>query len=390
MRVAFFASAFPTAADTGIDMVHVRRARALARHAAVVAVVPTPWAPRPLARLSPRWDGYARLGAVAHLEGIPVLRPRYVQIPHSGGLAGITMALGALGCVRALVARGACDVLFAQGIVPDGLAAVLLGRWTGVPVACLGRGSDVHVVPKSALARMLAGFTLDHAAAVAVVARQLAATLAGVARPRPIAVLPNGIDLDRFAPGDRAAARSLLDIDPTARVVLYVGRLAAGKGLEDLLDAFAELTELVPAAGLALVGAGPLRPALERRAHDLGFGPRIHFAGEVPHAVVPAWMQACDVLALPSAAEGFPNVVREALACGRPVVATPVGDLPRLVTPDVGYLVPVGDAPALAAALGAVLRSPWDEAAIRGRVAGMTWERNAEATHHFLETALCA
>ena len=390
MRVVFFASAFPSAAETGIDMVHVRRARALARHASVVAVVPTPWAPRPLAALSARWDAYARLGSVAHLDGIPVVRPRYLQVPHSGALAGITMALGALGCVRELRARGACDVLFAQGIVPDGLAAVLLGRWTGVPVACLGRGSDVHGLAKSMLARSLAAFTLDRAAAVAVVARQLARTLAGVSHGRPIAVLPNGIDLDRFVPGDRTAARARLDIEPSARVVLYVGRLVAGKGIEELLEAFAEVLATTPDAGLAIVGAGPLRIALERQARTLGLGDRVHFAGEVAHDLIPTWMQACDVLTLPSAAEGFPNVIREALACGRPVVATPVGDVPRLVTPDVGRLVPVGDPSALAAALGAALRIAWEPAAIRRHVAGMTWEQNAEATHHFLEAAVCA
>jgi glycosyltransferase involved in cell wall biosynthesis len=101
-------------------------------------------------------------------------------------------------------------------------------------------------------------------------------------------------------------------------------------------------------------------------------------------------MQACDVLALASVAEGFPNVIREALACGRPVVATAVGDVPGVVTPDVGRVVPVGDAAALAGALAAALREPWDEASLRRRVADMTWERNARATHRFLATACCA
>jgi teichuronic acid biosynthesis glycosyltransferase TuaC len=389
MRVVFFASAFP-GSGAGIDMVHARRARALARHAEVVAVVPTPWAPRAVAALSARWGAYARLGGVSHLDGIPVVRPRYLQVPRSGALAGLTMALGAYGVLRELRARGACDVIFAQGIVPDGLAAVLLGGWTGARVACLGRGSDVHGLPRSPLARSLAAFTVDRAAGVAVVARQLARTLEPVGHGRSITVLPNGIDLERFVPGDRAAARRTLDVDPDARVVLYVGRLARGKGLHELIEGFTEVVAADPEAGLALVGSGPLREELERAARELGIASRVHFAGEVPHDGVPTWMQAADVLALPSAAEGFPNVIREALACGRPVVATPVGDVPRLVTPDVGYLVPVADPGALATALGAALRGSWDVAAIRRRVAGMTWERNAEATHHFLEAALCA
>jgi glycosyltransferase involved in cell wall biosynthesis len=380
MRVVVFASVFPGAED--------RRAFALARHAAVTAVVPTPWAPRALAALSARWAAYARLGAVAHLHDIPVLRPRYLHVPQSGALAGVGMALGALGCIRRLRARGLCDVLFAQALVPDGLAAVLLGRWTGVPVACLGHEADV--LPRSAVARSLAAFTVDRAAGVAVVAGQLMRALAGVAHGRDITVLPNGIDLDRFVPGRRAQARRTLEIDPSARVVLYVGRLAAGRGLEDLLVAFAAVLTTMPQAGLALLGDGPLRPALERRVAALGIAERVHFAGRVPHAAVPTWMQACDVVARPSTADGFPTVVREALACGRPVVATPLGDVARLVSPGCGYLVPAGDPSMLASALAATLRGAWNETAMRLRVAGMTWERTAEETHHFLEAAVSA
>jgi glycosyltransferase involved in cell wall biosynthesis len=381
MRVVVFASVFPDSAED-------RRALELARHASVAAVVPTPWVPRPLAALSARWDAYARLGAVAHLHGIPVLRPRYLHVPQSGALAGITMALGALGCIRRLRARGDCDVLFAQSLVPDGLAAVLLGRWTGVPVACLGRGADS--LPRSAIARSLAAFTVDRAAAVAVVAGQLMRALAGVAHGRPITVLPNGIDLDRFFPGRRAEARRTLEIDPTARVVLYVGRLAPGHGLEDLVDGFAAVLAAIPEAGLAILGDGPLRPVLERRIATLGIRERVHLAGRVAHDAVPTWMQACDVVARPSTADGFPTVVREALACGRPVVATPLGDVARLVGPDCGFLVPAGDPPMLTAALNAALRGTWNETVIRGHVAGMTWAHTAEATHHFLEGAVSA
>jgi len=366
-------------------MVHVRRARALARHDSVVAVVPTPWAPRPAAALSERWAAYARRPRHAHLDGVLVLRPRYLQVPGSGPWAGVAMALGAVRCIRRLRARGRCDVLFAQGILPDGLAAVLLGRWTHTPVACLGRGTDVHGLPRSGLARRLAIFTMDRADGIAVVARALGRTLTHVAGARPITLLPNGIDLECFVPGDRAEARRRLGIEPRARLVLYVGRLAERKGIEELVDALARIAPAEPDVALALVGDGPLRAALVERATALGLAARIRFAGEVSHREVVPWMQACDVLALPSAAEGFPNVVREALACGRPVVATPVGDLPEVVDAGAGHLVPIGDLRALADALAATLQSSWDEAALRRRVAGMSWDANGRATHRFLQ-----
>src|SRR5262249_39483270 len=113
-------------------MVHVRRARELARRDPVVAVVPTPWAPPPLAPLRRRWARYATLPRLARLARVPVLRPRYLQVPGSGALAGIAMAAGALPVVRALRRRGRADVLYAQAVLPDGLAAVLIGRRIGV------------------------------------------------------------------------------------------------------------------------------------------------------------------------------------------------------------------------------------------------------------------
>jgi glycosyltransferase involved in cell wall biosynthesis len=124
------------------------------------------------------------------------------------------------------------------------------------------------------------------------------------------------------------------------------------------------------------------------RARALGVAERLHVAGEVAHERVPLWLQAADVVALPSVAEGFPNSVREALACGRPVVATPVGDLPRVLTPEAGRLVPIGDHDALVRALASALAAVWDPDAIRARVADMSWNENARSTHAFLAAAL--
>jgi glycosyltransferase involved in cell wall biosynthesis len=385
MQVVFFTSSFPAAVG-GVDMVLVRRARELARLAGLVAVVPTPWAPRVAAAVSSRWAGYARLPRESTLDGVAVIRPRYAQIPGSGAWAGIPMAVGALATVRRLRAQGRCDVLFAQNLVPDGLAAVLLARWTGVPAACLGRGTDVHDVARSRAARAAVAYTVRRASAVAVVAHRLAATLDAVARGRQVAVLPDGVDLERFRPGDRVAARRALGLPAAAQIVGYVGRLVPGKGIEALVDALPDLA----GARLVLAGDGPLAGAIAARARELGVADRVHLAGEVAHERVPLWMQAADVIALPSVAEGFPNSVREALACGRPIVATPVGDLPSVVTPDVGRLVPVGDRGALVEALADALAATWDASAIRAHVADMSWHANARATHDFLGAAIGA
>src|SRR5262249_30539478 len=156
-----------------------------------------------------------------------------------GPWAGAAMAIGAMGTVRSLRRDGRCDVLFAQALLPEGLAAVLIGRRLRVPVACLGRGTDVHGLPRaSTTARRLAAWTLRRAAAVGVVADALRRPLDGIGTGVPCTVLPNGVDLEQFAPGNARDARRALGIAEDARVILYVGRLADGKGLESLIEAF--------------------------------------------------------------------------------------------------------------------------------------------------------
>jgi glycosyltransferase involved in cell wall biosynthesis len=154
----------------------------------------------------------------------------------------------------------------------------------------------------------------------------------------------NGVDLDRFRPGGEPREPGL---------ILHVGRLVEKKGTAVLIDAVARLAD----ARLVVVGEGPLRPELERRA-----GPNVSFLGALASAEVASWMRRASVLAAPSLtarsgdAEGLPNVVVEAAASGLPVVATRHSGIPEAVDDTVsGFLVPEGDAAALAGALAAAL-----------------------------------
>jgi teichuronic acid biosynthesis glycosyltransferase TuaC len=391
MHVVIIGSAFPRHPEAGVDRVNVRRVRALAARAPVVAVVPTPWVPPGLRARDERWGGYATTPRHVEIDGVQLFYPRYVQVPGMGPWAGVTMAVGTAGIIRRLRRAGRCDLLLAQDILPEGLAAVLLGRWIGVPAACLGRGTDVHGLTHApSTTRGIVRWTLGRMAAIGVVAAALGETLNRVAGTAACTLLEDGIDLEHFAPGSARHARRALGIDEDTRVVLYAGRLVEGKGLDTLLDAFGLLRATVPNAMLALVGSGRLQTALECRAVAQGQGAAVRVVGEVAHRRIAEWMRAAEVVVLPSEAEGFPNVVREALACGRPVVATPVGDVPRVLTADAGRLVPPRDPAALAHAIADVLARRWDAATIRAHVSDMTWERSAETTARFLTAALSA
>ena len=174
------------------------------------------------------------------------------------------------------------------------------------------------------------------------------------------ALLQNGIDAERFtvaAPG--AAARAAAGLDRARPVVGTVGRLEDRKGHDQFLDAMRTLVATgngTSPQGL-IVGDGPLRVALEGYAATIGPAGRIRFTGTV--ADVRPLLAAMDVFVLPSWAEGMSNALMEAMAAGRPVVATAVGGNTEVVSDGrTGVLVPPGDPGAIARAVGDLLRDP--------------------------------
>lgn len=173
---------------------------------------------------------------------------------------------------------------------------------------------------------------------------------------RPVSVVYNGFDADRFVPlpPDFALRDSLLPRDHAA--LLCVARLMPWKGVGDIIEALA----LLPADTTLLVaGVGQEQANLERQAQAAGLGGRVRFLGDVPNSNLPRYYALADIVVGASfASETFGMALCEAMACGRPVVATRFGGFPEVVEDMVtGLLVPPRDPPALAAALQALLAS---------------------------------
>ena len=256
------------------------------------------------------------------------------------------------------------DLLLAYGIYPEGLAVTLAARDLGIPAVLGSRGSDLHSIP-GPVVRTLTRRALRLASKILTVSEDLhSRAIAMGVRPERVHTIRNGCDTGIFHPRSRAAARSALGIQPDARMVLFAGRFQPVKGLADLLDAFARLASSFPKLQLVLAGDGRLRPEIQVRAERCGLRDRVHFPGVCPPGRIAEWMAAADVFCLPSHSEGCPNVVIEALSCGRPVVATNAGGIPELVNEANAILVPPRDPATLSRALKAALERTWDEAAI--------------------------
>jgi glycogen synthase len=169
----------------------------------------------------------------------------------------------------------------------------------------------------------------------------------GVAEDR-IFVIPGGIDLARFGPGlDRAAARRALGLPVDRPILLSIRRLVRRMGLEALIDALPEIAASLPEILLVLAGSGPLRDAIEQRVRRRGLAASVRLLGRVPDEQLPLLYRAADVSIVPSLAlEGFGLTTVESLACGTPVLVTPVGGLPEVVRDLAPDLVLGGQGPA--------------------------------------------
>lgn len=388
MRVLVVTKIFPNALEPLSAPFNRQQLAALGRRCEVEVLATIPWFPG--AGIAARWSSAGRTGEVPRTEiidGLPVTHPRTLYIPRYGH--ALSAALYAASVLPAVLRRrGRFDVLLGSWAYPDGVAAVALGHALGTPTVVKLHGSDIDLLgQRPALRRQLA-LALPRAARIVAVSRPLAAAVKEMGVPEDrIDIVGNGVDASLFHPRDRAAARAELGhAGDDRRWILYVGRLQPDKGILDLAAAFQRVAAADPRAVLALVGDGKSRAAVEEALRPLGN--RVIVAGSQPLEKVPVWMAACDVHTLPSHHEGTPNVVLEALACGRRVVATRVGGIPDVVHGDaLGTLVPVSDVEALAGALTSELGRAYDAAAVAAIGARGGWEDSAARLHATLTRA---
>jgi len=258
--------------------------------------------------------------------------------------------------------------------------ALAVHRWSGLPFTVTAHGSDVFVGPPSNFPELAE--EADAIICVSEFNRRYIAETFGVPLER-LAVIRCGIRTDVFRPGDARAA------SPSGPLrLLCVARLHEIKGHRYLIEAVAGLRRGGVNVDLTLVGDGPERESLERQCRDLGLTDAVHVLGFRARDDVLALYRACDVVVLPSLSEGMPIVLMEAMACGKPVVATAVRGVPELVEEKVtGLLCPPADPEALARAVTWVLDHPDEAKAIarraRERVVG-EFDR-ATCTRHLLD-----
>lgn len=361
---------FPRPDDIYSGQAIYQSVRALRRHADVAVLCPQ-------AVYGPRLRPPAQWDVEKPWDGLQVTDVPYSAVPL------LSRPFNGASCARAIspaLEALKCDITLAYWVYPEGYAAIEASHRIKTPAVVFSRGSDLRRIPDPMIRRRVRK-SLSNADYVLTVSEELrsrAISLGAVAeRSRTIL---NGCNHDLFRYVERAGVRAELGVAADAEVVLYVGRLVAAKGITDLIEAFAERAGEFPRRRLVFVGNGPLRKQIHVLSRQFGFSQRLQVVDPLPPAGIARWMQAADVLCLPSYSEGCPNVVIEAIASGCPVIATDVGGVPEILPPECGITIRPHDPAGLAQALDAALSRAWDRARI-SRSYGRSWDDVARETY---------
>ncbi|WP_130472591.1 glycosyltransferase family 4 protein [Candidatus Magnetaquicoccus inordinatus] len=295
------------------------------------------------------------LGMLQQGHQVTLLAPQEAQIYHAAQQRQLPVqavritrkSLPGLADLRQWLHEHPLDCLITHSSVDSWLVALACRLLAKPPVVIRLRHISA-AVPRNPASRWLYTRGCQHIVTTGEALRQQLIGDNGFPGAR-ITSIPTGIDLQRFQPGCATTARQQLGLTHKPFVLGIVATMRSWKGHAFLLEALAKLQR--PDLHLVMVGDGPMFSDLQQQVAQLNLGAQVTMPGN-QEDVVP-WLQACDLFVLPSYAnEGVPQALMQAMACGIPVLSTPVGSISEIIQPQqTGLLVPPKDANALSAAI---------------------------------------
>jgi teichuronic acid biosynthesis glycosyltransferase TuaC len=385
MHTVFVSNLFPSPSSPLRGLFSKYIVASLRRHCDVTVCCPLPWTP-PIKAFYNLFPEYDFANVPYHISGgadFNAYYPKYFLIPKlSDALHASFMIPGLYHCLHRIHKSHPIDLLNAHWIYPDGTAAYAVSKLLKIPCVLTALGCDINEMPRHQALRRQIEWALSSSRFITSVSEQLKNNIVDITgKDDNVAVIPNGVDLKQFTLASKEDCRARLNLPKNASIVVYVARLSEEKGPHILAQAIKHIASrgLLRDILFLFIGDGPLKAAVENSLMDEIASGFVRFVGVKTHAELPLWISASDLLCLPSLREGHPNVAMEALACGRPVVASRVGDLPSILNDVTGVLFTPGDPVALSDGLVSSLQKKWRPACIREAVAAHSWDSCASA-----------
>lgn len=381
MKLLFISNLFPTPETPTRGVFSLQLVKSLSEICSVTVLCPLPWFPRiGSSFVSKNWRELSLIPGDYQIEGVNVICPKYLLIPKiSENIHPLLMSLRIQSTIKTLHKEFKFDAVNTHWLYPDAIAVNNIVGKLGIPHTVTALGSDVNreLLIDSKKTQILK--TLEDVSSITVVSNNLKTKLVehNISSDK-ITVIHNGVDVNKFHLREKSACRKKLGISTVIPTVTYVGRLSSEKNICTLINAIKIVLDKGKQIRLLIVGDGPLRNELANQVEELGIEENITFTGSVRHDDIALWISATDYFCLPSLTEGCPNVVLEALSCGRPVIGSTAGAIPDLIVDSKnGFVFDPIDTKNLANLLLKSMDTNWNEYEIRTTVVNKTWDKVA-------------
>ena len=352
----------------------------------VKVVAPVPWFPIAHSAFG-KYENFAKVPAYEVRHGIEIYHPRYLVVPKIGmNISPLLMARAMRKTVRKIRDQGFdFDLIDAHYFYPDGVAACILANKLGKPFVVTARGTDINLIPKYDVPKKWILWAAEKSHAMISVCKALKDEMVeiGIAEDK-VTPLRNGVDLNFFKPGNREEIRNQLNI--SGRALLSVGYLIERKGHHLIIEALSGL----PDVKLYIAGDGEMAAQLRKLALDRGVADRVIFLGSLDRETLRRYMIAADALVLASSREGMANVLLESIACGTPVVATPLWGTPEVVAvPEAGVLTKDRSISGIAEGVNRLFANYPNRDATRHYAEKFSWDDTTNGQLEIFRRALC-
>jgi len=309
------------------------------------------------------------------LRNYRYLCPKYFTLPIDV-LRKRNCYLATKSCINVISKNNIDFNLMHAHFLENGFIGTYLKNLYEKPLVVTAHGGDVYDLPfRDRWHNSLARFVLAEADQVITVCKFNAEKLLSLGiSSNKLYIIPNGYDEGLFKPVSTVKARERLGLPQNKKILLSVGNLTDAKGHIYLINAMPLVLRKRKDVLLIIVGSGPLKELLQSMVKKYGIEDYVMLVEGRRHEEIPLWMNASDIFVLPSLQEGFPTVIPEAMACGKPIVATRVGGVPEaIVSSDLGILVEPKNGEALASGILEALEKDWDTDTILKHAKKYSW-----------------
>tara|TARA_R110000850_G_scaffold205605_11_gene331834 strand:+ start:13859 stop:15160 length:1302 start_codon:yes stop_codon:yes gene_type:complete len=359
MKILFLSNVFPNPLQPGKGTFNKSMIESLSQIHRVHVITPVSW----IDEISHRLKNKSRMDRnwmpVEYSSQLSVEYPRFYYPPkilhqHYGQFLSWSLYQ----CLQRTISRFQPDIILSYWLHPDGEVAVKAAQEHGIPVVVMTGGSDVLLLTQNRNRKRAIQNVLQQADGVITVSNDIQNAVKNLnVHPEKIHTVYRGVNRDLFSPGDQRAARERLGLPLERKIIVSVGRLEPVKGHSVLLQACEKISKVGTRFTCYVLGDGSLESALLQKTEQTGLGEFFQLKGSQQQHRLVDWYRAADVIALPSLSEGIPNVLLEAISCGKPFVASRVGGIPEIADPTCDRLVTADNSSELAVALAEMLES---------------------------------